>query len=70
MTLKIKGDGDKGCFHNEGDGGSSDKGHLLVVVNSTRTLELFPIFLNFFRSLYVPFSNHVTPALTLAKLPH
>jgi hypothetical protein len=42
---------------------------LPVVVNSTKTLELIPIFLNFFRSLYAPVSNHVTPALTPAKLP-
>jgi hypothetical protein len=39
------------------------------VVNSTKTLKLIPIFLDFFRSLYAPVSNHVTPALILAELP-
>jgi superfamily II DNA helicase RecQ len=39
------------------------------VVNSTKTVELIPTFLNFFRSLYAPVSDHVTPALILAELP-
>jgi hypothetical protein len=39
------------------------------IVNSTKTLKLFPIFLNFFRSIYALISHHVTPALILAKLP-
>jgi hypothetical protein len=40
-----------------------------TVVNPTKTLELFTIFLNFFRSLYAPVLDHVTPALILAELP-
>jgi hypothetical protein len=40
------------------------------VVNATKTLDLITNFLNFFRSLYAPVSNHVTPALILAELPH
>jgi hypothetical protein len=39
------------------------------VLTSTKTLEFFPIFLNFFRSLYAPVSDHVTLALILAELP-
>jgi hypothetical protein len=39
------------------------------VVNSTKTLEFIPNFLDFFRRLYAPVSDHVTPALTLAELP-
>jgi hypothetical protein len=41
-----------------------------VVVTSTKTPELIPIFLKFFRSLYAPVPDHVTPALILAELPH
>jgi hypothetical protein len=41
----------------------------VLVVNSTKTLELIQIFLKFFRSLYAPVSDHVTPALILAELP-
>jgi hypothetical protein len=37
--------------------------------NSTKTLNLIPIFLNFFRGLYAPVLDHVTPALILAELP-
>jgi hypothetical protein len=44
--------------------------HYLIVVNSTKTPELIPIFLNFFRNLYAPVFNHVTPAPILAELPH
>jgi hypothetical protein len=40
------------------------------VVNSTKTLDFIPDFLNFFRRLYAPVSDHVTPVLTLAKMPH
>jgi hypothetical protein len=29
-TVKIKGDSDEGRFHDEGDKGSSNEGHLLV----------------------------------------
>jgi hypothetical protein len=39
------------------------------VVNSTKTLELNPIFLNFFQSIYAPVSDHVTLVLILAELP-
>jgi hypothetical protein len=41
----------------------------MYVVNSTKTLKLIPIFLHFFRRLYAPVLDHVTPAPTLAKLP-
>jgi hypothetical protein len=44
--------------------------YVIRVVNSTKTPEFTPIFLNFFRSLYAPVSDHVTPALILAELPH
>jgi hypothetical protein len=43
---------------------------LMHVVNSTKTLDLIPNFLDFFRRLYAPVSDHVTPALTLAEMPH
>jgi hypothetical protein len=39
------------------------------VINSTKTPELFPIFLDFFRRLYAPVFDHVIPALILAELP-
>jgi hypothetical protein len=39
------------------------------VINSTKTLELIPNFLNFFQRLYAPVFNHVTLALILAELP-
>jgi hypothetical protein len=39
------------------------------VVNSTKTLDFIPNFLNFFRRLYAPFLDHVTPVLVLAELP-
>jgi hypothetical protein len=39
------------------------------VVNSTKALDLIPNFLDFFRRLYAPVSNHVIPVLTLADLP-
>jgi glycine cleavage system regulatory protein len=40
-----------------------------VVVNSTKTPELIPIFLDFFRRLYAPILSHVTSALIPAKSP-
>jgi hypothetical protein len=39
------------------------------VVNSTKTPDLIPIFYHFFRSLYVPVSDHVIPVLIFAELP-
>jgi hypothetical protein len=39
----------------------------LPVVNSTKTLNFIPNFLNFFRRLYAPIFNHVTSVLILAK---
>jgi hypothetical protein len=30
MTVKVNRDSDEGCFHGEGDRGSSDEGYLLV----------------------------------------
>jgi ATP-dependent DNA helicase PIF1 len=39
------------------------------VVNSTKALDFIPIFLDFFRRLYAPVLDHVTPALRLAELP-
>jgi hypothetical protein len=39
-----------------------------IVVNSTKTLKLILIYLDFFQSLYVPVTGHMIPALTLAEL--
>jgi hypothetical protein len=49
--------------------GNRDDVYAVAVVNSTETLEFIPNFLDFFRSLYAPVSDHVTPALILAEMP-
>jgi hypothetical protein len=41
----------------------------LDLVNSTKTLNSIPNFLDFFRTLYVLVLDHVTLALILAELP-
>jgi hypothetical protein len=43
-------------------------GQHVNVVNSTKTLEFIPIFLDFFQSIYALVSDHVTLAFILAKV--
>jgi hypothetical protein len=52
-------------------GSSNDLLHHIsaCVVNSTKTPDLILNFLKFFRRLYAPISDHVTPALIPAELP-
>jgi hypothetical protein len=53
-----------------GEMAASDRWWNEIVVNSTKTLDFIPTFLNFFRRLNAPVSDHVTPALILAEMPH